>query len=60
MALRHALEVERVARPAPSPPAQIRRQQAIDEGKTQRRVYVDKPDMRAKKLARKVGRHGRV
>jgi hypothetical protein len=33
---------------------QIRRQEAIDGGKTQRRVYVEKPDMRSKKLARKV------
>lgn len=34
---------------------QLRRNQAISEGKTQRKVYVEKPDMRAKKLARKAG-----
>lgn len=34
---------------------QIRRQEAIDKGTTQRRVYVEKPDMRSKKLARKAG-----
>lgn len=34
---------------------QIRKQQAIDENKTIRRVYVEKPDMRSKKLARKAG-----
>jgi hypothetical protein len=27
----------------------------VSEGKTLRKVYVDKPDMRSKKLARKVG-----
>ncbi len=40
--------------PLPLSP-QIRRQQSIDEGKTQRRVYVEKTDMRSKKLARKAG-----
>jgi Mg-chelatase subunit ChlD len=34
---------------------QIRRQEAIDKGTAQRRVYVEKPDMRSKKLARKAG-----
>jgi hypothetical protein len=34
---------------------QIRRQEAIDKGQAQRRVYVEKPDMRSKKLARKAG-----
>jgi Mg-chelatase subunit ChlD len=34
---------------------QLRRNQAEKEGKTLRRVYVEKPDMRAKKLARKAG-----
>eukprot|EP00775_Hariotina_reticulata_P011496 gene11496-11639_t len=33
----------------------IRRQEAIDKGQQQRRVYVEKPDMRSKKLARKAG-----
>lgn len=36
-------------------PLQLRRNQAISENKTQRRVYVEKPDMRSKKLARKAG-----
>lgn len=43
---------------------QIRRQEAIDKGQAQRRVYVEKPDMRSKKLARKAGErratHARV
>lgn len=41
--------------PTPTLLKQIRRQQAVDEGKTLRRVYVEKPDMRSKKLARKAG-----
>jgi magnesium chelatase subunit D len=40
---------------AAAPYQRIRRQQAIDEGKQQRRVYVEKSDMRSKKLARKAG-----
>ncbi|KAG2495977.1 hypothetical protein HYH03_005906 [Edaphochlamys debaryana] len=40
---------------AAAPYQKIRRQQAISEGKVQRKVYVDKPDMRSKKLARKAG-----
>jgi hypothetical protein len=36
---------------------QIRRQEAIDKGQQQRRVYVEKTDMRSKKLARKAGEH---
>lgn len=38
-----------------SPAVQIRRQEAIDKGQQQRRVYVERPDMRSKKLARKAG-----
>jgi hypothetical protein len=34
---------------------QLRRNQAIQEQKQLRKVYVEKPDMRAKKLARKAG-----
>jgi magnesium chelatase subunit D len=34
---------------------QLRRNQAISEQKQLRKVYVEKPDMRAKKLARKAG-----
>eukprot|EP00983_Pelagomonas_calceolata_P089180 1157286-Pelagomonas_calceolata.AAC.9 len=34
---------------------ELRRNQSIAEGKPQRRVYVEKGDMRSKKLARKVG-----
>lgn len=33
----------------------MRRNQAISEGKTLRKVYVEKPDMRSKKMARKAG-----
>lgn len=40
---------------AAAPYQRIRRQQAVDEGKTVRRVYVEKPDMRSKKMARKAG-----
>lgn len=40
---------------AAAPYQKLRRNQAIKEGKTQRTVYVEKPDMRAKKLARKAG-----
>lgn len=40
---------------AAAPYQKIRRSQAVTEGKTLRRVYVEKPDMRAKKLARKAG-----
>ncbi|KAI8469627.1 MAG: magnesium chelatase subunit D chloroplast precursor [Monoraphidium minutum] len=40
---------------AAAPYQRIRRQQAVDEGKLQRRVYVEKSDMRSKKLARKAG-----
>ena len=40
---------------AAAPYQRIRRQQAVDEGKQQRRVYVEKSDMRSKKLARKAG-----
>lgn len=40
---------------AAAPFQKIRRQEAIDKGTTQRRVYVEKPDMRSKKLARKAG-----
>jgi magnesium chelatase subunit D len=40
---------------AAAPYQRIRRQKAIDEGSAQRRVYVEKSDMRSKKLARKAG-----
>eukprot|EP00882_Tetradesmus_deserticola_P024150 GHRQ01026380.1.p1 GENE.GHRQ01026380.1~~GHRQ01026380.1.p1 ORF type:complete len:295 (+),score=144.69 GHRQ01026380.1:1092-1976(+) len=40
---------------AAAPFQRIRRQEAIDKGTAQRRVYVEKPDMRSKKLARKAG-----
>ncbi|KAF6263326.1 magnesium chelatase subunit D chloroplast precursor [Scenedesmus sp. NREL 46B-D3] len=40
---------------AAAPFQRIRRQEAIDKGAVQRRVYVEKPDMRSKKLARKAG-----
>jgi len=40
---------------AAAPYQRLRRNQAIAEGKTQRKVYVEKPDMRAKKMARKAG-----
>ena len=40
---------------AAAPYQRIRRQQALDEGKQQRRVYVEKSDMRSKKMARKAG-----
>jgi Mg-chelatase subunit ChlD len=50
--LTHALIPTHPSQPCST---QIRRQQAVDEGKTLRRVYVEKPDMRSKKLARKAG-----
>ncbi|MEW5317460.1 MAG: hypothetical protein WDW38_008752 [Sanguina aurantia] len=40
---------------AAAPYQKIRRNQAISEGKVQRKVYVEKGDMRSKKLARKAG-----
>lgn len=40
---------------AAAPFQRIRRQEAIDKGQQQRRVYVEKTDMRSKKLARKAG-----
>lgn len=40
---------------AAAPFQRIRRQEAIDKNQTQRRVYVEKTDMRSKKLARKAG-----
>jgi len=40
---------------AAAPFQKIRRNQAVSEGKTPRRVYVEKPDMRSKKMARKAG-----
>ena len=40
---------------AAAPYQRLRRNQAISEGKTQRKVYVEKTDMRSKKLARKAG-----
>jgi magnesium chelatase subunit D len=38
-----------------APYQKLRRNQAIQEGKKLRKVYVEKPDMRAKKMARKAG-----
>lgn len=40
---------------AAAPYQRLRRNQAIEEGKKQRKVYVEKTDMRSKKLARKAG-----
>lgn len=40
---------------AAAPYQRLRRNKAIADGKPQRKVYVDKPDMRAKKMARKAG-----
>lgn len=37
-----------------APYQKLRRNQAIKEGKVLRKVYVEKSDMRAKKMARKV------
>ncbi|GAX78904.1 hypothetical protein CEUSTIGMA_g6343.t1 [Chlamydomonas eustigma] len=40
---------------AAAPYQRLRRNQAIQDNKTLRKVYVEKPDMRSKKMARKAG-----
>ena len=40
---------------AAAPFQKIRRNKAVEDGQAPRRVYVEKPDMRSKKLARKAG-----